>query len=179
MPRSRHDPTLGLFKTDLLIPEADMLAVVRRMHRRLDLKVLFVLDYIGKEVVRFLRDYTTELRPDDPRAVWSTGPRPAHPGHWADITRDLRKKYAYEVVTVKEGEHLLVLKNQSEHAAYVEAMEGFYVIRGVLARGSPVHKALHQIMLRLDADEVLKYGGMRLGTKFRVFETGGSADGGG
>jgi hypothetical protein len=85
------------------------------------------LDLVGHEVVTYLKSYTAELRPP---ASGQGSSRAAHPGHWADITGDLRNKYGYKVERTSSGVGLAIF-NKSDHAVYVEAMDGYFVITGV------------------------------------------------
>lgn len=76
------------------------------------------LDEVGKVLIAYLKSYSKgERKPDG---------RPTHPGHWGDVTYELRDSYEYEVVDGK-----LWLANTSGHAAYVEAMDGYFVLSGV------------------------------------------------
>lgn len=137
------------------IPVLDMLAIV--------------LDQVGADVVAYLRSYTNEWRP----AVGSRGTsalsrvrdrkggrkahivrapgsgsggkRRAHPGHWADITGDLMEKYAYKVVREPSGVRLEIT-NTSGHAIYVEAMDGFFVLKGITDKGGPLDQRLRAVL---------------------------------
>jgi hypothetical protein len=149
---ARHDSSLRLFQTELLLPEADeLLRVTNLIYARLDERLVHALEYIGKELVAFLRSYTTEERPDDPRATWSLGPRKAHPGHWADVTKELRKGYRYAVITSGRYDHRLEITNTSPHAMWVERLEGYYVTRGLFTGRSPIVQQLRQVLRAVGA----------------------------
>jgi hypothetical protein len=94
-------------------------------------KVARAYDRTGDRTVKALQDYTGEMRPPvragDP-------PRPAHPGHWADISFDLRDNYGYVVVNNRLGVRLRVW-NKSDHAIYLEHREGYFVLTGVFEDG--------------------------------------------
>lgn len=134
-----------------------------------------VLDSVGADVVQYLRSYTNEWRPAvNTRAYGSSavhyvtnrrsssrrvrvvrapgsgksGRRRAHPGHWADITGDLMRKYKYRVI--RSGSDVrLEFTNGSKHAIYVEAMDGFFVLKGVVGPGSIVEDRLRKILPRI------------------------------
>lgn len=93
-----------------------------------------------------------------PASPEQKAPRPAHPGGWADISKDLMRHYGYNVEKV-DGSWELSIINDSDHAAYVEAMNGFFVVTGVLKTGGPVEKALRQAIQRIAPDWVLEYSG--------------------
>lgn len=80
------------------------------------------------------------------RVVRARGP--FHPGHWADRTRKLRDSYGYSVSRVSRG-WALIIYNQAPHAHLVEERDGFYVVRGVTAKGGPVDRALGQALREL------------------------------
>jgi hypothetical protein len=129
-----------------------------------------IMYIIGSEVVAYLKSYTDETRPPvargasalsrlqnrkdehrmarggaGPRFFAEGGARPAHPGGWGDITHDLMAKYDYKVTRTPEGISLAIF-NTSDHAVYVEAMDGFYVVRGVMDEDGPVIAALRRII---------------------------------
>jgi hypothetical protein len=103
-----------------------------------------LLDHVGASVVEYLRSYTNEWRPPE---RGGTTRRRAHPGHWADITHDLEAGYHYKIERNAEGVTLALL-NDSGHAIYVEAMDGFYVLKGVTDKGGPVEQAIRTMILR-------------------------------
>lgn len=115
-----------------------------------------ILEFVRKDVLYYLKSYTDVSRPpryqrkfildENQRRVKlssadKTGWRPAHPGGWADVTDDLRKKY-YTTVEWVDGGWRLTVGNSSEHAAYVEAMDGLFVVHGVMEPGGPVAKSI-------------------------------------
>lgn len=122
-------------------------------------KVRILLEMVGTEVISALRSLTSEMRPParipgtakttkrgKKKPARKTGPRRAHPGHWADITGALANAYAHEVVRDAEGGYALVLTNGMEYAAALDALDGYFVLRGVTDRGGPVHLALMQAL---------------------------------
>lgn len=67
-----------------------------------DRNIELALEAAGQEERTFLRSSTGESRPPV-RA--GEGPRRAHPGHWADVTTNLRAGYQYRV-NGKGGWHI-------------------------------------------------------------------------
>lgn len=76
-------------------------------------------------------------------------PRPAHPGHWADITGHLALSYAFSVVPTWNGARL-TLSNSAEYAVYLERRNGFYVLSGVTDPGGPVETQLRAAVAVID-----------------------------
>lgn len=131
-----------------------------------------VLDQVGTDVVAWLRSYTNEWRPPASargssvlhrvrdkkggRSVrmvrapgsGSQGKRRAHPGHWADITGDLKAKYGYRVKRTRNSVRLEIF-NESEHAVYVEAMDGFFVVKGMADAQGPIDQRLRAVLRQI------------------------------
>lgn len=126
-----------------------------------------VLAEVRRNMIQFLRGYTNVARPGDYRAQfgplfagrpapdrnkvewsafanWWNKPRAAHPGGWADITTDLMAKYKSEVIQNGPADFVLTLDNTSEHAPYVEAMAGFFVVEGVFEPGGYVQRSIEK-----------------------------------
>jgi len=59
-----------------------------------DENAINALDAAGFQYVDFLQSLTLEMRPPVKKGE---GPRRAHPGHWADITRNLANSYVHDV----------------------------------------------------------------------------------
>jgi len=87
-----------------------------------------------------------------PRSSLGTGrPRPAHPGHWADVNGLLAGGYAWEVR--REGNGFLVtFSNPVEYAAKLEQREGFWVLRGVVDPGGPFQRELDAAIAKYAPD---------------------------
>lgn len=125
-------------------------------------KSFLLLNFIGEEVIAFLRSYTgnklpehrsnipshPDQQPGMPRPEQYLGTRQTHPGGWADVSKDLMKKYKFRVDNDGSGWKLSIL-NTSDHAIYVEAMDGLFVVRGVLDPGGPVHRALAKAIKKI------------------------------
>lgn len=79
------------------------------------------------------------------------GERLAHPGHWADRSTQLVNSYSHEVVDDANGV-TLILRNTAAYAFWVEAMDGFFVLSGVLDPGGPAEVAFRAIATRLFPD---------------------------
>jgi hypothetical protein len=105
-------------------------------------RIIMVLEAIGLETIAYLRSKTKEMRPPV-RA--GRKPRPAHPGHWADVTGQLVNSYSYRVENLPHGVSL-VFENSAEYAAALEAKEGYFVLSGVADPGGPVDQALRRIV---------------------------------
>lgn len=80
--------------------------------------------YVGFKTVDYLRSYTDELRPP---AKVGDGPRFAHPGHWGDVTNNLKNAHGHEVIV---NGHVVEVKiyNNMEYARYLDDREGFSVV---------------------------------------------------
>jgi hypothetical protein len=105
--------------------------------------ICHVLDAVGRETVEWLRSYTNR---------WKPGPggtrRRQHPGNWADITHDLERSYKYRTQCDREGATLHIW-NDSGHAVHVDAMDGYFVVRGIMDREGPVARALVRVIPRI------------------------------
>jgi hypothetical protein len=106
------------------------------------------LNEIGKRVMQHLQSYTNERRPPVKRGGL---PREAHPGHWADVTRDLVSKYGWTV-----AENTLVLFNESDHAVYLEERDGFFVLRGILEPGGVFERILVEVIQEFYPDWIVE-----------------------
>ncbi len=94
----------------------------------------------GEEVVGHLKSYTSARRPP----IRPGGPsRPAHPGGWADVSKELMEGYGYRV-TVRRGGAQLEIFNTAGHAVHLEARDGYFVVTGVMDEGGPVWQALRR-----------------------------------
>lgn len=104
-----------------------------------------LLEMAGAETVAYLRSLTDRMQPPVRKAE---GPRPAHPGNWADITGDLARGYGY---TVDKGvDHVdLTLWNREDYAAALEAKDGYYVLSGVAEPGGPLDAAIREAAPRI------------------------------
>ena len=100
-----------------------------------------IMEQVGADVIGYLKSLTSEIRPPERDG----GPeRHAHPGHWADAgDGDLAASYSYEV-QADARQVILILRNTSAHAVYLEMHEGFFVLRGVADPGGPVEQAMRR-----------------------------------
>lgn len=114
-------------------------------------KAEMLLASVGIETIAYLRSFTSESRPP---ARKGEGPRPAHPGHWADVRGQLALSYGYRVERIGTVSRL-VLFNDAEHAIYLEHMEGYFVLQGVTDPGGPVVEAVRRAAALLGGFEVL------------------------
>jgi len=113
-------------------------------------KLVLICEAIGAETIAYLRSHTNEMRPPAriPYTKVKTGIRRAHPGHWADRTGQLAASFDYDVSRPEPGVVLLTMRNVAEYAVYLEAHEGYWVLRGVTEPGGPVDKALRRAVER-------------------------------
>ena len=92
-------------------------------------------EYVGRKTVDYLRSYTDEMRPPaylpfrkrKKGKIIKTGPRQAHPGHWADVTNNLKNAHGHEVIV---NGHVVEVKvyNNMEYAAELDKREGYSVV---------------------------------------------------
>lgn len=156
----------GPFETKLdTIDLGDMVGDIQRT--MLDWQNI-ILSQVGKDVVRYLRSYTSRKNPPRyPRRKYTyvdsvrtkltkkqqkelQPDRPAHPGGWSDVTGPMEKdslaaSYYWRVGAVPGGIKLTI-GNSSTHAAYVEAKDGYFVVTGIFAPNGPVMKAIRKYM---------------------------------
>jgi hypothetical protein len=134
-------------------------------------RLRLALEQIGQEVVDFLRTLAEppEFRPPlitsrsgkkyqakrlgmkHRPSTRVEGPRRAYPGHWAARSGQLALSYEYQVVVSADGA-TLILRNTAEYAFWVEVMDGFYVLSGVMDDGGPVEQAFRAVLGRLYPD---------------------------
>jgi len=158
MPRS----FTSLFTTQLADP--DMADFLSSIEQDIDTWTEDILRFVVIDVVAYLKSYTSKKNPpryarkffinkDQARVkvtkknIGSISPdRPAHPGGWSDVEGDLRDKYYGRVEKAENGGWRAVIGNRSEHAAFVEAMQGLFVVTGVFEKNGPVMKALNKYL---------------------------------
>jgi hypothetical protein len=123
-------------------PAPELEPVIVSIKRQVMVDTKRVLEAVGEEVVQYLRSMTSEVRP--PARVG--GPeRLAHPGHWADDSGDLARGYSWQVVTA--GFRMqLIFRNGVKYAAYLELMEGFFVLTGIEEPGGPIDQAFTKVL---------------------------------
>lgn len=98
-----------------------------------------VLDRVGERTVELLQSYVGGRTEDG---------RLKHPGGWADRSGELADSYDYEV-TSDGGRWRLTILNAARHAQMVEALDGYFVVRGITEPGGPVQTALAQAVQEL------------------------------
>lgn len=131
-------------------------------------KSALLLETVGVEAVSYLRSLTDETQP----SVRTGGlRRRAHPGGWADVTGQLAASYYFAVTVggkrivwtepnkpgddnivtqggvprkLPPGRLALVLGNMAEHAVYLEARDGYYVLTGVTEEAGPIVSAIRR-----------------------------------
>lgn len=121
-------------------------------------KLALVLQRVGIETIAYLRSLTTEMRPPARRFPGAPlgGMRRAHPGHWADVSSQLALAYSWEVEE-RGDEVVLALRNSAEHAVFVEARDGFFVLSGVADAGGPVEQALRKVIPEIAPGWVVRF----------------------
>lgn len=151
---------MRFFESEVSVPE--FIGAFKQEAMDVQEKILLLLQFMGEEVITFLRSYTGNTvlvdrrslashplqQPGMPRPEPITAVRPTHPGGWADITGDLMRKYKFRIELDGDAWRLLII-NSSEHAVYVEARDGLFVVQGVTDPGGPVHKALQHAINKL------------------------------
>ena len=133
---------------------ADLTASIARMRWSTEDKIFRVLQMVGINTIAYLRSFTARRSPPVRRGE---GSRAQHPGGWADVTSNLANAYTWKV-TRDEGGATLVLSNSMEYAAYLEARDGFFVLRGVAEPGGPVEQALKEAAAVVAPGWVVRYG---------------------
>src|SRR5512138_1323271 len=127
-------------------------AVVAELKVSVEEKLRLMAEDIKLQVIAYLKSLTTEVRgPARKRNGEWTGPRRAHPGHWADVESVLVNSYGGEVTTAP-GCVTLVLYNTAEYAVYLDVRMGYFVLRGVTEPGGPVEQAFRLVLQRIAPD---------------------------
>jgi len=98
-----------------------------------------LLERVGERTVELLQSYTGGTKKDGRRI---------HPGAWADRTGNLADHYGYQV-DHDTGVWRLVIYNSAKHAHLLEALDGYFVVRGIMDKGGPVWDALTQAVREL------------------------------
>lgn len=153
---------MSLFQTQLDDP--DMQDFMSSIEQTMDGWIVEILNLVMLDVVTYLQSYTSKKNPpryrrkfflnvDSARVkvtkknVGSISPdRPAHPGGWSDVEGDLRKGYYGRVEKGEGGGWKLIIGNRNEAAAFVEAMQGLFVVTGVFEKNGPVIRALNKYL---------------------------------
>ena len=141
--------TAPLFRAQVGVRLDGIAEELARVERDTSEKIRQLLEAVGILTVAFLRSFTSETRPP---VRGANTPRPAHPGHWADISGHLALSYDKEVKQSEGGGWLLELSNSAEYAAALEARDGFFVLSGVTDRGGPVEEAVRRAVAQVAPD---------------------------
>lgn len=152
----------------------DLMDMLKQVEAGTTDNVRMVLELVRKDVLYFLKSYTDVQRPPRYQRKFTydatlrrvkvsnadrTGWRPAHPGGWADVSLDLKAKY-YTEVTWEQNGWRLTIGNRSEHAVYVEARDGYFVVHGVLEPNGPVARAIRKAIKELGVQWKFTSGGL-------------------
>lgn len=157
MPRS----WTSLFKSTL-VESPDYREFVNNIEMSMGERVQTILRLIGVEVRVYLQSYTSKRNPPRYRKKYTYGDsgerlkklykyeqralqpdRPAHPGAWSDVSKELMEGY-YVQVKKNDVDWELVIGNRSSHAVYVEAKDGYFVVTGIMDPGGPVDRAIRR-----------------------------------
>lgn len=151
-------PAISL-KTDL----SDVYEEIGKFDIEIDAKIRTALELVGQSIIAYLQEsgpeHGTTIDPDNPvkqgpaPPIASTeGERDRHPGGFADRTGRLNRGYSYRVFR-RGTTWILRLSNNTEYAAYLDDMEGYYVLSGVADRpDSPGMKELRKALRRILPD---------------------------
>ena len=123
------------------VDERSLEEEVARIEQETAASIERVLDRVGKRTVEILQGYVGETEDG----------RPAHPGGWGDRTGKLAAGYSYDVTRESDG-WLFELRNTARHAHLIEALDGYFVVRGATEPGGPVWVALAQAVRELMPD---------------------------
>lgn len=93
-------------------------------------KVVLILEKVGEVMVTYLEGLTEEQRGWVSRHGTAMG--------------SLAGSYGSEVTPIPGGARLGI-KNDAEHAAYVEAIDGMMVVHGIMDPGGPVEQKLVEV----------------------------------
>ena len=144
----------------------------KRIYQSLDKKVFIVLSTVRDEILEYLQSYIGELRPPERKVKHFGGnpeaPRPAHPGHWADISKNLKEGYRAEVERDANGQWQLKIWNEAKDpkgndiAPFVEARAGYFVVSGIMDPDGPVRHAIFEAFRRFTGDPTFRLDGEAL-----------------
>lgn len=117
-------------------------------------KVRRAVQVVAIDTVAFLRSHTEQIRPParNPFTGKKTGPRPAHPGRWADITGDLARAFKGEAVRLFEPRAIvaLLLTNIMEYAEHLEGKHGYWIFEPLLVEGGRIDQMLGAVLRSID-----------------------------
>lgn len=159
MPSPKFEGPRGarLFRSSLESP--DMRDFIKRLEESMESTIELVLNVVLQDMLTFLKGYTNVIRPPDYRVSYYGGDpkawRPAHPGGWADISRNLVTHYKGEVYKTAKGNWSMLLWNDAvtekgeNLAMMVEAHAGFFVLTGLFQPGGVVEWTLARAIRRL------------------------------
>lgn len=99
-----------------------------------------VLHIASELLLKYVKSYTNQLAPPDSQ---HRNVRHTHPGGWADVSHDLQDKY-FSSVQLEGNAWTMTIGNNSAHAVYVEARDGFLVVHGLTEVGGPVEQAIRR-----------------------------------
>lgn len=145
------------------IDSPDLQDLIKELDTNTTNQVRAILEFARSDILVFLRSYTNVYRPPRYERKWrldreqrrvrvASGDRqdwrPAHPGGWADVEEDLKKAY-FAGVLWKDGAWQLIVGNRDPDAVYVEAMEGYFVVQGIMEPKGPVARSIRNALKAL------------------------------
>jgi len=89
-------------------------------------KARLIVESVGKETVAYLKSRTEQDR------------------GWVNRSGELARSYRYSVAEVLGGA-ALTLYADADHAIYLEARDGLFVLNGITDRGGPIEQALREV----------------------------------
>jgi hypothetical protein len=114
----------------LTASQPDWQKAVQEIALTTEAKARFILESVGPDVVAQLEALTEQKR------------------GWISRSGELAGSYAFEVKPFRGGA-MLILRVDADHAIYLEARDGFFVLNGVMDRGGPVETALREVCARI------------------------------
>lgn len=160
---------------ELTMEREDMLRELVQLEMAVADKLIRVFETVGWETIAYLRSETSKMQPPNKRSGGRA--RPAHPGGWADVSSNLALAYRFELYAggelvrwTNEGEgpvqgsvprnarFPLELKflNGMEYAVYLEARDGYWVLREITEENGPVQRAIRTVVNRLIPDVTIQ-----------------------
>lgn len=162
---------MRLFTTQLDSP--DLQDLIRNLTENTTNQIRAILEFARSDVLVFLKGYTNVYRPPRYPRKWkldresrrvkvASGDRqdwrPAHPGGWADVDETMKNAYGGSLAWV-EGSWELTIENRDPDAVFVEAMDGYFVIQGIMEPRGPVARSIRRAIRVLGLDKTWKVQG--------------------
>jgi hypothetical protein len=114
----------------LKVRQPDWQKAMRGLDKATEDQALRVMEGVGSALLAWFQGLTEEER------------------GWATITGELARGYAFEVTKILDGARL-TLRNDVEHAVYLEARDGFFILTGVADPGGPLEEKLVEVCAKI------------------------------